>query len=90
MAALAPETAVDRPRVHGARVRARTQALTHERAAGLDEVHLAGRAEARGLEHDAVEPLEAQIGRELADLLAVLVEQRRAIVIVGWPVSLES
>ena len=76
--ALTLETAVDRPRVHGTRVRAGAQALTHERAAGLDQVHLTGRAEARGLEHDPVEPLEAQIGRELADLLAVLVEQRRA------------
>ena len=77
--ALALEPAVDRrasarrPRTRPCAERWPTNVLS-----GLDQVHLAGRAEPGRLEHDPVEPLEVQIGCELADLLAVLVEQRRA------------
>ena len=55
----------------------RLQALAYELAVGRDEVHLAGVAEACCLQHDAVEPLQVEVGGELADLLAVAREERR-------------
>ena len=54
-----------------------------KRLSGADQVHLARVAETGRLDDDPVQPLEAEVGCELADLLAVLVEERRAIVIVG-------
>ena len=49
--------------------------LADEAVVGADEIDLAGVAEPGGLEHDRVQSLQVEGGRELADLLPVLVEE---------------